>query len=67
LEREAKIKAELQEAAGQKADLIKDIEDMRKHKADMLEPALLASTKELKVKFMLPRMPFKIILSIATD
>ena len=59
MERENKIKAELAEASAQKADLIKDIEDVRKHKADMLEPALLASTKELKVSiFGLPYVRF---------
>ena len=33
-------------------DLIKDIEEMRRHKADMLEPALINSTKELKIDVM---------------
>ena len=50
-EREEKIKKELSECQHQKADLIKDIEEVRKHKADMLEPALISSTKELKVHF----------------
>jgi hypothetical protein len=28
---------------------MKDIEEIRKHKADMLEPSLIAATKELKM------------------
>ena len=51
-ERETKIKKELDENLKQKSDLIKDIEEIRRHKADMLEPALLASTKELKVRLL---------------
>jgi hypothetical protein len=51
-ERDSKMKNELDECQKQKFDLIKDIEEVRKHKADMLEPALIASTKELKVDVM---------------
>jgi hypothetical protein len=51
-DRETKMKNELEECQKQKFDLIKDIEEVRRHKADMLEPALIASTKELKVDVM---------------
>jgi hypothetical protein len=48
-EREHKIRKQLEDDQKQKNDLIKDIEEMRKHKVDMLEPALISSTKEMKV------------------
>lgn len=48
-EREGKIRKQLEADLKQKADLIKDIEEIRKHKVDMLEPALISSTKEIKV------------------
>jgi hypothetical protein len=48
-ERELKVRKQLEEDLKQKNDLIKDIEEMRRHKVDMLEPALISSTKEMKV------------------
>ena len=48
-ERERKLKKQLEEDLKQKNELIKDIEEIRKHKVDMLEPALISSAKELKV------------------
>lgn len=48
-ERESKIRKQLADDLKQKNDMIKDIEEIRRHKVDMLEPALLSSTKELKV------------------
>ena len=51
-EREMKIKKQLEEDLKQKNELIKDIEEIRKHKVDMLEPALISSSKELKVELI---------------
>jgi hypothetical protein len=49
LDREAKYSAEIEEISKQKKSLVHDIEEIRKYKADMLEPQLIAATKELKV------------------
>lgn len=48
-EQESKLARDLQESQNQKTELINEIEEIRKHKADMLEPQLIASTKELKL------------------
>lgn len=52
-EREQKLQRDLEEAKTQRNDLINEIEEIRKHKADMLEPQLIAASKELKVNFIL--------------
>ena len=49
LDRENKLGLEIDELLKQKQDLIHDIEEIRRHKADMLEPQLIAATKELKL------------------
>ncbi|KAJ3088001.1 hypothetical protein HK102_009803 [Quaeritorhiza haematococci] len=49
-EREQRLQKDIQEAEKQKQELINDIEEIRRHKADMLEPQLIASTKELKIE-----------------
>eukprot|EP00842_Homolaphlyctis_polyrhiza_P000705 jgi/Hompol1/1635/HPOL_002745-RA len=49
LERESKLQKDIEEQTKQKQDLVHDIEEIRRHKADMLEPQLIASTKELKL------------------
>lgn len=48
-DRELKLTKDLEESQIQKNDLINEIDEIRKHKADMLEPQLIASTKELKL------------------
>ncbi|KAJ3348828.1 hypothetical protein HDU83_001030 [Entophlyctis luteolus] len=48
-QREKKLVADINESLDQKAVLNADIEEIRKHKADMLEPQLIASIKELKL------------------
>ena len=53
IERERKLKKQLEDDLKQKNELIKDIEEIRKHKVDMLEPALISSTKELKVQYII--------------
>ncbi|KAJ3328888.1 hypothetical protein HDU76_009092 [Blyttiomyces sp. JEL0837] len=50
LEREERLQREIEETSKQKNDLSNDIDEIRKHKADMLEPQLIASTKELKLE-----------------
>lgn len=52
MDREAKYTSEIEELSRQKQDLIHDIEEIRKMKADMLEPQLLAATKELRMDLM---------------
>ncbi|KAJ3386772.1 hypothetical protein HDU92_002313 [Lobulomyces angularis] len=49
MDREAKLQKDLEESQIQKADLNSEIDEIRKHKADMLEPQLIATTKELKL------------------
>ncbi|KAJ3123150.1 hypothetical protein HK098_002149 [Nowakowskiella sp. JEL0407] len=49
VERNRRIQEETTEAIAQKTELFNDIEEIRRHKADMLEPQLIASTKELKL------------------
>jgi predicted nucleic acid-binding Zn-ribbon protein len=51
LERELKLQTGIEELSKTKQDLIHDIEEIRRHKADMLEPQLIAATKELKVYY----------------
>jgi hypothetical protein len=52
MERETKLQLGIQELTNTKQDLIHDIEEIRRHKADMLEPQLIAATKELKVAIL---------------
>ncbi|KAJ3365182.1 hypothetical protein HDU91_002289, partial [Kappamyces sp. JEL0680] len=47
--RETKLQTDIEELSKTKQDLVHDIEEIRRHKADMLEPQLIASTKELKI------------------
>lgn len=49
LDRENKLNGDIEELAKTKKGLIHDIEEIRKYKADMLEPQLIAATKEIKV------------------
>ncbi|KAJ3130897.1 hypothetical protein HK100_007240 [Physocladia obscura] len=49
LQREKRLAADISESLSQKSVLNTDIEEIRKHKADMLEPQLIASIKELKL------------------
>ncbi|KAJ3296076.1 hypothetical protein HK104_002021, partial [Borealophlyctis nickersoniae] len=49
MDREQKLQKDIEDAQRLKGDLVNDIEEIRKHKADMLEPQLIASTKELKL------------------
>ena len=49
IDRESKLQIEIQELSKTRQDLAHDIEEIRRHKADMLEPQLIAATKELKV------------------
>ena len=52
LERESKLQKEVDAFTSQKQDLIHDIEEIRRHKVDMLEPQLVAATKELKMDLL---------------
>lgn len=52
LEREDKLQKEIEKARLHRNELITDIEEIRKHKSDMMEPQLIASTKELKIDIM---------------
>jgi predicted nucleic acid-binding Zn-ribbon protein len=52
LEREAKLQLDMEDLNKTKQDLVHDIEEIRRHKADMLEPQLIAATKELKVSYI---------------
>ncbi|KAI8808274.1 hypothetical protein BJ742DRAFT_772272 [Cladochytrium replicatum] len=47
-QREKRVHDEIEECQKQRQGLTNDIEEIRRHKADMLEPQLIASTKELK-------------------
>jgi hypothetical protein len=49
LEREDKLAQEIEDLSKEKSRIIHDIEEIRRHKADMLEPQLVAATKDLKV------------------
>ncbi|KAJ3047564.1 hypothetical protein HK097_011415, partial [Rhizophlyctis rosea] len=49
MDREQKLQKDIEDAQRTKENLISDIEEIRRHKADMLEPQLIASTKELKL------------------
>ncbi|KAH6568449.1 hypothetical protein BASA60_008634 [Batrachochytrium salamandrivorans] len=49
MERESKLQRDTDELIKQKQDLINDIGEIRRHKADMLEPQLIAATKEIKM------------------
>ncbi|KAJ3233161.1 hypothetical protein HDU81_002463 [Chytriomyces hyalinus] len=48
-QREKKLLTDINESLAQKAVLNADIDEIRKHKADMLEPQLIVSIKELKL------------------
>ncbi|KNE65997.1 hypothetical protein AMAG_10276 [Allomyces macrogynus ATCC 38327] len=48
-EREAKYSKDIEEALITKEGLLEDIEEIRRHKTDMLEPQLIANTKEIKL------------------
>ncbi|KAI9363049.1 hypothetical protein DFJ73DRAFT_793007 [Zopfochytrium polystomum] len=50
LEREERLQREIEEGTNQRGELTNDIEEIRKHKADMLEPQLISSIKELKAE-----------------
>ncbi|KAJ3073973.1 hypothetical protein HDU98_000197 [Podochytrium sp. JEL0797] len=47
--REKKLASDISESMAQKLVLNADIDEIRKHKADMLEPQLIVSIKELKL------------------
>ncbi|KAI8905764.1 hypothetical protein DFJ77DRAFT_209820 [Powellomyces hirtus] len=47
-ERESKLEKDIEESQEKKKTLTEDIDEIRRHKADMLEPQLIASSKELK-------------------
>ncbi|KAJ3111374.1 hypothetical protein HDU96_005763 [Phlyctochytrium bullatum] len=48
-ERVQRLTKEIEEASRIKRDLEEDIDEIRKHKTDMLEPQLIQSTKELRI------------------
>ncbi|KAJ3218441.1 hypothetical protein HDU67_005537 [Dinochytrium kinnereticum] len=48
-ERVQRLSREIEEANRQKRELEEDIDEIRKHKTDMLEPQLIQSTKELRI------------------
>jgi hypothetical protein len=50
--RETKLQIDVEDLIKTKQDLVHDIEEVRRHKADLLEPQLIAATKELKVKIL---------------
>lgn len=52
IERESKLQSDIDDLQKSKQDLVHDIEEIRRHKADMLEPQLIASTKELKMELI---------------
>ncbi|KAJ3255643.1 hypothetical protein HK103_006168 [Boothiomyces macroporosus] len=52
IDRESKLQLDIEELSKTKQDLIHDIEEIRRHKADMLEPQLIAATKELKIDLL---------------
>ncbi|KAJ3409840.1 hypothetical protein HDV05_004193 [Chytridiales sp. JEL 0842] len=49
VDREAKLQREIEEGLRVKSEIEADIDEIRRHKADMLEPQLIAATKELKI------------------
>jgi hypothetical protein len=49
-ERESRLQKDIEDAIKTKTEIENDIDEIRRHKADMLEPQLIAATKELKVK-----------------
>ncbi|KAI9089460.1 hypothetical protein DFS34DRAFT_639300 [Phlyctochytrium arcticum] len=49
-EREGKLQKDIEETQEKRQTLMDDIEEIRRHKADMLEPQLIASSKELKLE-----------------
>ncbi|KAJ3342217.1 hypothetical protein HDU93_003009 [Gonapodya sp. JEL0774] len=52
LEREARLEKEIEDTQREKTQLLSDIEGIRRHKQDMLEPQLIQSTKELKLEVL---------------
>ena len=57
MEREKKLENDLEESEKIKNELIVEIEEIRRHKLDMLEPQIITSSKELRVYisfFILP-------------
>ncbi|KAI8835875.1 hypothetical protein BC829DRAFT_406093 [Chytridium lagenaria] len=48
-DRVQKLTNEIEEAQKQRRELEEDIDEIRKHKTDMLEPQLIQSTKELRI------------------
>jgi chromosome segregation ATPase len=52
LDLEAKLQLDMEDLLKTKQDLVHDIEEIRRHKADMLEPQLIAATKELKMELV---------------
>lgn len=49
MEREKKLENDLEESEKIKNELIVEIEEIRRHKLDMLEPQIITSSKELRV------------------
>ncbi|KND04550.1 uncharacterized protein SPPG_00275 [Spizellomyces punctatus DAOM BR117] len=49
-ERESRLTLDISESQEKKRQLMDDIDEIRRHKADMLEPQLIASSKELKLE-----------------
>ncbi|KAJ3024068.1 hypothetical protein HKX48_007248 [Thoreauomyces humboldtii] len=49
-ERESKLEKDIEESQEKRKTLSEDIDEIRRHKADMLEPQLVASSKELKLE-----------------
>ncbi|KAJ3158067.1 hypothetical protein HDU89_000450 [Geranomyces variabilis] len=49
-ERESKLEKDIEESTEKRKTLTEDIDEIRRHKADMLEPQLIASSKELKLE-----------------
>ena len=49
MEREQRIQKDIEEAVGTRRDIENDIDEIRRHKADLLEPQLIQSIKDLKV------------------
>lgn len=52
-DKETKYISELQQNEKQRAELLADIEQIRQHKVDMLEPQLVATNKELRVNLII--------------
>ncbi|KAI9218518.1 hypothetical protein BC828DRAFT_388410 [Blastocladiella britannica] len=51
-DRESRLAKDIEESLITKESLVEDIEEIRRHKTDMLEPQLVANTKEIKMDLM---------------